>query len=105
MDFTWLNSVISATQGVLNVLTTPPLSYFVSMIVLGAMIKIIMQIIRPEKGGYIVEGGMFSFISDAATGLGDIIAVATTAPLSYFLGLGLIGGIVGIVLRVVKKRG
>ena len=48
---------------------------------------------------------MFEFIADAATGLGDIIAVATTAPLSYFLGLGLIGGIVGIVLRVVKKRG
>lgn len=48
---------------------------------------------------------MFEFIGDAATGLGDIIAVCTTAPLSYFLGLGLIGGIVGIVLRVVKKRG
>lgn len=48
---------------------------------------------------------MFEFISDAANGLGDIIAVATTAPLSYFLGLGLIGGIVGIVLRVVKRRG
>lgn len=51
MDFTWLNGVISATQGVLDVLSTPPLSYFVSMIVLGAMIKIIMDIIRPEKGG------------------------------------------------------
>ena len=51
MDFTWLNGVISATQGVLNILSTPPLSYFVSMIVLGAMIKIIMDIIRPEKGG------------------------------------------------------
>lgn len=48
---------------------------------------------------------MFSFIADAAEGLGEIIGVATTAPLSYFLGLGLIGGIVGIVLRVVKKRG
>jgi len=48
---------------------------------------------------------MFEFIADAASGLGDIIGVATTAPLSYFLGLGLIGGIVGIVLRVVKKRG
>ena len=47
---------------------------------------------------------MFTFISDAATGLGDIIAVATEAPLSYFLGLALIGGMVGIVLRVVKKR-
>lgn len=48
---------------------------------------------------------MFSFITDAAEGLGEIIAVASTAPLSYFLGLGLIGGIVGIVIRVVKKRG
>lgn len=51
MDFTWLNAVISAVQGVLNILSTPPLSYFVSMIVLGAMIRIIMNIIRPEKGG------------------------------------------------------
>ncbi len=48
---------------------------------------------------------MFDFISQAAAGLSDLIGVATTAPLSYFLGLGLIGGIVGIVLRVVKKRG
>lgn len=51
MDYTWLNGVISATQSVLAVLSTPPLSYFVSMIVLGAMVRIIMQIIRPEKGG------------------------------------------------------
>ncbi len=51
MDFTWLNAVISATQNVLAVLSTPPLSYFVSMIVLGAMVKIIMLIIRPGKGG------------------------------------------------------
>lgn len=51
MDFTWLNAVISATQGVLDILSTPPLSYFVSMIVLGAMVKIIIGIIKPEKGG------------------------------------------------------
>lgn len=50
MDFTWLDAVISATQSVLGVLTTPPLSYFVSMIVLGAMINIIMLIIRPKGG-------------------------------------------------------
>ena len=51
------------------------------------------------------NGGMFDFISQAAVGISDLIGVAMTAPLSYFLGLGLIGGIVGIVLRVVKKRG
>lgn len=51
MEFTWLNSVIQATKSVLGVLSEPPLNYFVSMIVLGAMIKIIVTIIRPEKGG------------------------------------------------------
>lgn len=48
---------------------------------------------------------MFSFIGDAASGLGEIIGVATTAPLSYFIGLGLVGGIVGIVLKVVRRKG
>lgn len=48
---------------------------------------------------------MFEFISDAADGLGDIIAVCTTAPLSYFLGLSLIGGIVCIALQIVRRRG
>lgn len=52
-----------------------------------------------------MEGGMFSFVSDAAAGIADIIAVCTTAPLSYFLGLSLIGGIVCIALQVVRRRG
>lgn len=48
---------------------------------------------------------MFSFISDAAAGLSDLIGVAMTAPLSYFLGLGLVGGIVALVMKIVKRKG
>lgn len=48
---------------------------------------------------------MFEFISDAADGLSDLISVAMTAPLSYFLGLGLVGGIVAIVMKIAKKKG
>jgi len=50
-------------------------------------------------------GGMFDFISQAAAGLSDLIGVAMTAPLSYFLGLGLVGGIVALVMKIVKRKG
>ena len=48
---------------------------------------------------------MFEFISEAAEGLSDLIGVAMTAPLSYFLGLGLIAGIVATVMKIVKRKG
>lgn len=48
---------------------------------------------------------MFDFISDAAAGLSNLIGVAMTPPLSYFLGLGLVGGIVAVVMKIVKRKG
>jgi hypothetical protein len=48
---------------------------------------------------------MFEFISEAAEGLEDLIGVAMTAPLSYFLGLGLVAGIVAIVMKIAKRKG
>ena len=51
------------------------------------------------------NSGMFDFISQAAAGLSDLIGVAMTAPLSYFLGLGLVGGIVALVMKIVKRKG
>lgn len=51
------------------------------------------------------NGGMFDFISQAAAGLSDLIGVAMTPPLAYFLGLALIGGIVAIVMKIAKRKG
>ena len=50
-------------------------------------------------------GGMFDFISQAAAGLSDLIGVAMTPPLAYFLGLGLVGGIIALVMKIVKRKG
>ena len=51
------------------------------------------------------NGGMFDFISQAAAGLSDLIEVAMTPPLAYFLGLALIGGIITLVMKIVKRKG
>lgn len=48
---------------------------------------------------------MFDFISQAAEGISDLIEVAMTPPLAYFLGLALVGGIIALVMKIVKRKG
>lgn len=46
---------------------------------------------------------MFTWVTDVVDGITSLVGVVTTAPFSYFIGLALLGGAIGLVKRVVKR--
>lgn len=46
---------------------------------------------------------MFTWVTDVVDGITSLVGVVTTAPFSYFIGLALLGGSIGLVKRVVKR--
>lgn len=46
---------------------------------------------------------MFTWVSDVVGGVTSLVGVVTTAPFSYFIGLALLSGTIGLVKRVVRR--